>query len=67
MGIKVGILTVSDRGYRGEYEDQSGPLIREMVTERLGATVELGPAFDSTLDLSPALGADAELGLFARP
>jgi molybdenum cofactor synthesis domain-containing protein len=41
VGIKVGILTVSDRGYRGEYEDQSGPLIREMATERLGATVEL--------------------------
>ncbi|UCC65656.1 MAG: molybdopterin adenylyltransferase [Anaerolineae bacterium] len=39
--MRVGVLTVSDRGYRGEYEDQSGPLIREIVTERLGATVEL--------------------------
>lgn len=41
MSIRVGILTVSDRGYRGEYEDQSGPLIRQIVTDRLDATVEL--------------------------
>lgn len=41
MSVGVGILTVSDRGYRGEYEDRSGPLIREIVTERLGAMVEL--------------------------
>lgn len=41
MAIRVGILTVSDRGYRGEREDLSGPLIRELVTEKLGATVEL--------------------------
>jgi molybdopterin adenylyltransferase len=41
VNMQVGILTVSDRGYRGEYEDQSGPLIRQIVTERLGATVEL--------------------------
>jgi len=41
VDVRVGILTVSDRGYRGEYEDQSGPLIRKIVTERLGATVEI--------------------------
>ncbi len=40
MAIRVGILTVSDRGYRGEYRDLSGPVIREMVVERLGAAVE---------------------------
>ena len=39
--IRVGILTVSDRSYRGEYQDLSGPAIRELVTERLGAIVEL--------------------------
>jgi molybdopterin adenylyltransferase len=38
--IRVGILTVSDRGYRGEYRDLSGPLIRQLVVEQLGATVE---------------------------
>jgi molybdopterin adenylyltransferase len=40
-GIKVGILTVSDRGYRGEYRDLSGPLICEMVLAQLaGSSVE---------------------------
>ena len=38
--IRTGILTVSDRGARGEYRDLSGPLIHEMVTERLGGRVE---------------------------
>ena len=37
--IRVGILTVSDRGHRGEYRDLSGPVIRELVTGRLAATV----------------------------
>jgi molybdenum cofactor synthesis domain-containing protein len=40
FSIRVGILTASDRGHRGEYRDLSGPLIREMVVERLGASVE---------------------------
>lgn len=39
--IRAGILTISDRGYRGEYRDLSGPVIREMITERMGASVEL--------------------------
>jgi molybdenum cofactor synthesis domain-containing protein len=39
--MRVGILTVSDRGYRGEYRDLSGPAIRAMVSQRLGASVEL--------------------------
>jgi molybdopterin adenylyltransferase len=29
--IKVGVITISDRGYRGEREDASGEVIREMV------------------------------------
>jgi len=36
--IKVGVITVSDRGYRGEREDASGEVIREMV-QSLGAEV----------------------------
>ncbi len=39
--IRTGILTISDRGYRGEYRDLSSPVIRDLVTERLGANVEL--------------------------
>ena len=38
--IRTGILTVSDRGYRGEYRDLSGPVIRQLVVEELGAMVE---------------------------
>jgi molybdenum cofactor synthesis domain-containing protein len=37
--IRVGILTVSDRGAAGEYEDRSGSVIRDLVTERLVAEV----------------------------
>ena len=39
--IRVGILTASDRSYSGEYEDRSGPIIRDLVTERLGAIVKV--------------------------
>ena len=38
--IRAAILTISDRGYRGEYRDLSGPVIREMLTER-GVDVEI--------------------------
>jgi molybdopterin adenylyltransferase len=41
QSIRAGILTVSDRGYRGEYRDLSGPAIHELVVAQLGATVEL--------------------------
>lgn len=32
--IKVGIITVSDKGSQGEREDKAGPLIRQMITEK---------------------------------
>lgn len=37
--IRVGVLTVSDRASAGETQDQSGPLVAQMVQERLGAIV----------------------------
>jgi molybdenum cofactor synthesis domain-containing protein len=37
--MRVGVLTVSDRGSRGEREDRSGPLIGEIISERLHAEV----------------------------
>ncbi|HXW01298.1 MAG TPA: MogA/MoaB family molybdenum cofactor biosynthesis protein [Anaerolineae bacterium] len=40
MQPKVGILTVSDRSAAGVYEDKSGPLIRQIVIERLNAIVD---------------------------
>ena len=37
--LSVGILTISDRGARGEYPDRSGPAIRKLIAERLEAEV----------------------------
>ena len=39
MLFKVVILTISDRGSKGEREDASGPLIREMVKDLPGKVV----------------------------
>ncbi len=41
MTIRVGIVTISDRSARGERPDASGPLIRDIVTSKLGAEVVL--------------------------
>lgn len=32
--MKIGILTISDRGAQGEYEDRSGPLIAQIIAEK---------------------------------
>ena len=37
---KIGILTVSDRASRGEYEDRGGPAIREYLQEVLSSPWE---------------------------
>ena len=37
---KIGILTVSDRASRGEYEDRGGPAIQEYLKEVLTSTWE---------------------------
>ena len=39
VSMRVGILTVSDRGSRGEYRDLSGPAIRDRMVQALGAQV----------------------------
>lgn len=36
---RVGILTLSDRSAAGEYEDRSGPVLRELVVDGLRAEV----------------------------
>lgn len=30
-GLKIAVVTISDRAYRGEYEDLSGPKIKEII------------------------------------
>lgn len=37
---RVGILTISDRGSAGVYEDRSGPVVRQLVSERLDSLIE---------------------------
>lgn len=39
MSWKVGILTASDKGARGEREDTSAQVIRELVEEELGGEI----------------------------
>ncbi len=39
--MRIGILTISDRASRGEYEDQSGPALREMVEKSFGEDLDL--------------------------
>src|SRR3954466_8616598 len=38
--IRIGIVTVSDRASRGEYEDKGGPAIRECLAEILSCPWE---------------------------
>ncbi|MCL4396547.1 MAG: MogA/MoaB family molybdenum cofactor biosynthesis protein [Chloroflexi bacterium] len=39
--MKIGILTVSDRASRGEYEDESGPAVRGLIQQAFGEDVDL--------------------------
>lgn len=39
--MRIGILTISDRASRGEYEDMSGPALREMIQKHFGEDVDL--------------------------
>lgn len=48
---RVGILTISDRSYLGQREDRSGPVIRSIVEERLGWSVELEAVVPDEADI----------------
>ncbi len=39
MMIKAGVLTISDKGFKGQRKDESGPLVAEILT-KAGYTVE---------------------------
>jgi molybdopterin adenylyltransferase len=62
--MRVGVITISDRGYQGEREDASGEVIQEMV-RGLGAEVAFSTVVpDEVPEIKKALiqGAD-EMGL----
>jgi molybdopterin adenylyltransferase len=40
---RIGILTISDRASRGEYEDKGGPAIRDWLTQALASPWEAVP------------------------
>ncbi|MBN1992895.1 MAG: MogA/MoaB family molybdenum cofactor biosynthesis protein [Anaerolineae bacterium] len=51
MQPKVGILTVSDRVSAGVTEDRSGPVIQQVIVERLNGAIERLAAVPDELDL----------------
>lgn len=55
MTAKIGIVTVSDRASRGEYEDRGGPAIRQYLTEVLSCEWQAVPIVIS--DDQPAIEA----------
>jgi molybdenum cofactor synthesis domain-containing protein len=61
--MKVGILTVSDKGARGEREDRSGPAIREMIEAAGGEIARTRTVPDEPADIRAALVAWADEGL----
>lgn len=61
--MKVGILTISDKGARGERIDTSGPALAEMVTRMGGETVRTRIVPDETDRIAATLVAWSDEGL----
>ncbi len=62
--MKILVITISDRASRGEYEDLSGPAVREILEESIpGAEVEVAVVPDEEKEiersLESGLGGDA--------
>jgi molybdenum cofactor synthesis domain-containing protein len=53
--MRVAILTISDKGSRGEREDRSGAAIREIVADMGGTTTEYGIVPDERDQIEAAL------------
>lgn len=62
--MNVGILTVSDRASRGEYEDKAGPLLATIITERTNWQVaRQGVVADEVEEIAAALRAWCDEGI----
>lgn len=48
--MRVGVLTVSDRAHQGVYQDETGPRLVRLVTERLGWEVVLTAVVPDDVD-----------------
>lgn len=60
VGIKVGILTISDRSSRGERPDVSGQVISELVTQQGWQIVQTGIVPDERPEISALLSSWAD-------
>jgi molybdenum cofactor synthesis domain-containing protein len=61
--MKVGILTASDKGARGEREDRSGPAVRELVEAAGGEVVRTAIVPDEPEAIREVLAAWSDEGL----
>lgn len=51
MSFKVGVLTVSDRASAGVYQDESGPLIADIISRRLAWKIERQKVVNDNLEV----------------
>jgi molybdopterin adenylyltransferase len=59
--LRVAVITVSDRAWRGEYADLSGPRIREILAQKLpGADISLAVVPDEAEAISGAILANLD-------
>lgn len=63
LDMRVGILTVSDAGSRGERPDTSGPAVREMIVGAGGEVTHSAIVPDNLDDIAGALRAWCEAGI----
>jgi molybdopterin adenylyltransferase len=62
--MKVGILTISDRAAAGDYEDRSGPLMAQIISEQSLFTVtQRAVVSDDPEEITDTLRAWADQGL----
>lgn len=62
MGLRLGILTVSDRSARGERPDASGPALEAMILEQGWTVVRKAVLPDDLIQLSDMLAEWADTG-----
>jgi molybdopterin adenylyltransferase len=60
--MRVGILTISDRAARGEYEDRSGPLLREKIEDQAWDVVRFDVVTDDQGEIEEYLKRWADSG-----
>jgi molybdenum cofactor synthesis domain-containing protein len=62
MAYTVGVITASDKGARGDREDVSGPVVRELVREAGGRVLRHVVLPDERAEIAQTLAAWADAG-----